>query len=188
MDPASLVKVAEDAKKIFDFVYGNDLKEAVSTIVGDIHVDAAMLALETAKIAVNPRDRINSVITHLEAAHVAYARNHDVQSFGSFFRQGLDYAQIEKARQRDVWVCCVMALCYASLGERQAVASSLTLAEKAFGIEGEATLIRGVGYLFQGLVLLPISMCNPRNWDQNVFLMSKKEFKEFKASLERTMA
>jgi hypothetical protein len=77
MDPALLITAAKSAKSILAFTAGDSFREAVCTIVGDIHVDAARLALETAKIAVFPRERLNSVITHLEAAHAAYARIHN---------------------------------------------------------------------------------------------------------------
>ena len=53
---------------VTEFISGDGLKEAVSTIVGDIHMDAAKFALETTRDFLNPKDRINSVITHLEVA------------------------------------------------------------------------------------------------------------------------
>jgi hypothetical protein len=38
MDPVSLIAFTKSAKSISDFVSGSGLREAVSTIVGDIHV------------------------------------------------------------------------------------------------------------------------------------------------------
>jgi len=111
------------------FVCGNGLREAVCTIIGDVHLDAAKVALEASRNSTMPRDRINSVITHLEAAHVSYARIHGNRGY---VERNAGWLAIVSSASKDVWICCLMALCYAWLGDPKMVDHSITLANRAF--------------------------------------------------------
>jgi hypothetical protein len=151
--------------------------------VGDIHVDAAKLALETANISVRPHDRLNSVITHLEAAHAAYASIHNQTGFIREVKDGFDHGSIWNACNRDIWVCAVMALCYASLGERRAMLKSLALAEKAFENREFKSNIPDHAQV----LLLPIAVLgvlNPRNWNNDNQLISKEQFAKFRTAIQ----
>jgi hypothetical protein len=144
MDPATLIAVAKDTKAIANFVFGDGLNDTISMIVGDIHLEAAKLALKTATISKNKRDRINSAITHLEAAHIAYSKNlyeynnPDESLYGAFKKDfGLrsvnivfNISNIMLTDQKNVWVCCLIALCYASLDEPEAAMNILSVAER----------------------------------------------------------
>jgi hypothetical protein len=188
MMPIDLITVVKIAKSSSDLINSAGLKDAISTIVGDIHVDAAKLALNTAR---EPRDRLNSVITHLETAHIAYSKIHGQWEDEKW----LGWKPVVSACHKDVLVCCVMAICYSSLGERQAVIDFLSRAETAFahkeailksdfeirfplfplGFYAVAGLIANVGYL------------NPRNWAKLREPMNRQDFTRFKATLEQTM-
>jgi hypothetical protein len=188
VDLASLITVAKNMKAISDFIYGKGLNQAVSDIVGDIHINAAKLALETARIAVNQKDRINSVITHLEAAHIAYSKNLK-QYQGKYAKLGYDSLSIVETYHKNVLVCCLMALCYASLGESRAARNSVTRAESYLAlfdrlpetIEGHW---RAAGFIISIFL-------NPRNYTRLSVInddMGARNLAEFKATLERTLA
>ncbi len=185
MDAATLITIAKNTKSIANFVCGDGLREAISTIVGDIHLDAAKLAIKTSRISENPRDRINSAITHLEAAHCAYERDH---SNTGFLRENTDHMQCKRTKRKDAWVCCLMAMCYAYLNDYRAVRNSLDLAERAI-----IKLDEEPGSL-ECLAAIPFLMfsnyLNPRNWDYSDGspMDTSYTFYEFKAALEDSIS
>jgi hypothetical protein len=187
MEPLSLITFARSAKTISDFAFGPGIKDAVSAIVGDVHVNAAKLALETAGHAVDRNARVNSVITHLEAAHTAYA---NIYNQAGFIKENTDWQACRNARFKDVWVCCVMALCYAAQGEHWAVMNSLTLAERAFENKDPDCpegVFAAAGAAGKALIELPIvflSLLNLRNWNEQDELMTKEQFAQFRTALQ----
>jgi hypothetical protein len=185
MDPTVLIVTAKSVQSISGFISSQGLREALSSVVGDVHLNAAKLALETATTAVRPTDRINSVITHLEAAHVAYA---SVHSQAHNMLRGLDRQQMSNAVEKDVWVCSLLALCYASLGESQAVKMSLLFADKAF--ENRQLMMQdesGIRFYIKASVNIA-SLLNTRTWTEGrLQLMSKAQYDKFKAELNSSI-
>jgi hypothetical protein len=143
-----LIKTAKDLKSITEFVFGAGIKGALSEIVGDVHVDAARNVLSDIEDAASKRDRINSVITHLEAAHAAYAKSlRDYTKVGSNKSITLAVAlfsdmsasfndkAIDDIYDKDCFVCCMMAVCLASIGENVAAIKCLSMPDKR-GVSG----------------------------------------------------
>jgi hypothetical protein len=190
MDVMTLINVAKNTQAISAFVSGSGLKEAVSMIVGDVHLEAARFALETSQIAINPRDRINSAVTHLEAAHVSFTMVH--RRADNIAAKSFDVHTIACAADKDVWVCCLMALCYVALGEECAVKKCLTLADKAFdnGRLDNYWDDHNIFALFLiGLPLALASNVNPRNISSVISheeLMSRENYQTFKSVLLST--
>jgi hypothetical protein len=182
MDAIGLIAVAKHSKSIVGFVCGKGLREAVSMIVGDVHLSAAKLALQTSGISASPRDRINSAITHLEAAHCAFEAVHSRVS--GLKDKSTNWQQIRNAVAKDAWICCLMALCYAYLEDSEAVKGSLHLAEAAFSNGKLEKEISNAGALI-GIPLALIGLLNPRNWDfHGESLINEPQFREFRAALE----
>jgi hypothetical protein len=197
MDPASLIEIAKSSKAILRFIDGGGLKNAISVIVGDIHMDSAKLALETSIIANNKRDRINSVITHLEDAHIAYSSvTKDVYANAGFMRNVKavsNFTEVLKLCNKDTYVCCLLAMCYASIGESKAAISSLALAEPYLELDSwswHALKLTAIGYTGvlsvnffmrpRGVIdLMPILFGKP--------LITKEQFLELRAALEETV-
>lgn len=186
MTPDTLIAFAKCTQNIADFVSSPDLNEVISTIIGDVHVDAARLALDTAKITSNPRERLNSVITHLEAAHSAYAR---IYINATFIQLSYNHVELDCIVSRDAWVCCVMALCYARLGEFQAAGNSLRLAKAAFKYDSAN---QTEDWELKALPALPLSilaifkLVDPKFW-KNKELISEEKVAEFAATLQKVM-
>jgi predicted SprT family Zn-dependent metalloprotease len=186
MDAATLITVARNSKTIAAFVSGGGLDDAVSMIVGDVHLNAAKLALNASQISTDPVGRINSVITHLEAAHCAYEAVHFKAD--RFLKKATDWQQIRNSVAKDAWVCCLMALCYAYLEDYQAVESCLCLAERAF-TNGKRESNLSEGAALWGIPMVFIGLLNIRNWkqtDQNFF--GEKQFMVFRSELNRAIA
>jgi hypothetical protein len=131
MDPSTLISAAKTPFTISKFIAGDGLREAISTIVGDINLKAAEHAYNKAQISNNQEARINSIITHLEAAHAAYAAVHE-KATHELRREAVSYNVIGYACSSDVRACCIMALCHAHLGDYQSASYSLMLADKAW--------------------------------------------------------
>jgi hypothetical protein len=206
MDPATLIAVAKDTKAIANFVFGDGLKDTISMLVGDIHLEAAKLALETAIISKNKRDRINSVITHLEAAHSAYSNslseyNRTDESLSGRIKKtlgvrrvkiGYNFSTIWLTQQKNMWVCCMMALCYTSLGEPQAAINIISLAEKDCHLKYDrgplSTMVDFVPdsvKLSGELIANPIKFFNKQKVDYSINPV--RVLAEFKSILEQTM-
>lgn len=182
MDSVTLIMAANNIQEIIAFVSGNGLKEAICTIIGDIHLEAALLALETSLILDKPNDRINSVITHLEAAHVAFLHIHDKAD--NFVDKYFDYQIIRNAVAKDAWVCCIMALCYASLNEKRAVEKCLLLGDRAFENGLNEKKISSIPESFVAFPIALISLLNLRNWgDLQDKLMTVEMYRDFKFNI-----
>jgi len=88
MGAATILTISKQLAAISEFVCGDGLSEAINTIVGDIHLNAAKLSLEFYQVSISPDFRINSAITHLEAAHIAYSNIHSKTP--NFFNKNTD--------------------------------------------------------------------------------------------------
>jgi len=130
MNHTFLLNTLKSAATISKFVTGSGLREAISDIVGDIHLEAAKLALETSKVSLKPEDRINSAITHLEAAHASYIKA--LEKFvASKYRMHRDQTMDDLAC-KNAWVCCLIFLCYLYLEDRMAAKVWLARGREGF--------------------------------------------------------
>jgi hypothetical protein len=184
MDPVTLIKVASTTTKLFDLVNGKELKDAISTIVGDIHVNAAKFALETTITAVNAKDRLNSAITHLETAHFAYTKIHSNKI--SVRKAYFDWELVNDACYKDAWACSVMALCYASLNERHAVTHSCNLAREAVLKQPRRAERPSLNRLLPPGVYV-FGYLNPKNWTKSHELITWEEIFKLEDALEQAM-
>jgi hypothetical protein len=62
------------------YIMHGDLNEALS-IIGEVGVDAAEAALESSKLATNPREQVLLAIGHLQLAQAAYKRQWNINIF-----------------------------------------------------------------------------------------------------------
>lgn len=129
MDSNLLVHAASSVPSIREFVLGDGLREAVAAVVGDVHMHAAKVALEASKLSADPVARVNSAITHLEAAHSAFSQVH--RDWTSFASRTFKAHSLEKAAIKDRWACCLMALCYVARNDKLMALDSLAKAKKA---------------------------------------------------------
>ena len=131
-----------------------------------------------------PRDRINSVITHLEAAHIAYARVHG--NLG-YIQKRAGWMAIENSVSKDVWVCCLMALCYAWLGDPKMAAHSLNLANRAFINQKTAISLyaSNAAERLASAALLTMSVFNIMSYNPKE-LIAEEDFKQFRRSLNES--
>jgi hypothetical protein len=185
MDPVSLIEAAKQMETIKKFIVGDGLKAAVATIMGDIHMEAAMLALEIGNI--------DSAITHLETAHVAYLTIWKKDGLLKAVKTGFNFAEMWEANQKDAWACCLMALCYAGLGEPQKAMKILTLAEKAikyFGWQWQDGIFGNAQDAVASLIAIPFLLVNPKNVAFGTLrtLINRDQFTELKSTLERAIS
>lgn len=159
-------------QSVINFVSGIGLHDALSVIVGDIHLDAAKMALETSEISKNPKDRINSAITHLEAAHIAYSKVHgELDNFldlKSFLKKTVDTQYVLNAISKDAWVCSLLSICYLYLEEYKAARKALSLGEKAFLNAQKLDNLSVAEHLLGMALIAPIvavNATNPRNYN-----------------------
>lgn len=173
------------------FVEGENLKIAVSGIVGDIHLEAAKYALETAEVSVSPRDRVKSAITHLEAAHIAFKQIHDQHKNPLTYLPRIN--SIECAALKDAFVLCIMACCYTYLKDLAPSAKVLNLAEKAFAIPTNSPSFKwyewpialGIGTPLR-VVTLPNEFMAALKTSalEESLALGEKEFPEFRKRIE----
>jgi hypothetical protein len=129
MTGAELVGAMKTVRSLSQFMGGGGLAEAVATIVGDVHMDAAKLALSMSSTSNSPEDRIKSAISHFEVAQVAYDR---VQAKSeTLLGSAFNILDIILAGYKSVWVNCLMAMCYYHLGDKQAALRVIGMAESA---------------------------------------------------------
>ena len=195
-----VINAAKSTQQILNFVSGNSLKQAICKVTGDIHIDAAKLALESSRVAINQKDRINSAITHLETAHISFQKVHYRAS--NFFAGALDYQSIFNAVYKDVWVCSILSLCYASLNEKCLVEKYLDLGTRAwrdydhcwnpYNYSLDYNVVDSVISRFGiTLAVVPLSMCglfNPNNYNPPGPIISREDYEKFKLILIRTVS
>lgn len=164
MTGAELIAAAKNATALAQFISDGGLEAAIATVVGDIHTDAAKLALSMSSTSNSPSDRVRSAITHLEAAHVAY-RTIVESAMNSWLGPYPRVMKVAAAANKNAWVCSLMAVCYAHLGDAPAVARSIEMAREArkcldaeFLGEGKYSKARdySLGWL--------LFMSSPDNW------------------------
>lgn len=130
-----LFKAATSLQNLLKFVRGDFLVNSIAEITGDIHTEAAKVALSTPSRCTD--DRIRSAITHLEASHVAYKMIHGKSN--SFRSQLLDFYHLNTITDKDAYVCCLCALCYAYFDDKRASIQYLNFAHDAHSSQSQAT-------------------------------------------------
>jgi hypothetical protein len=180
MDPTTLITAAKELKSIYDFVYGRGLVDAVSELSGDLDMSAAKVALENIGNAKDKKSRINSVITHLEGAHSAYL--HSLSQYDGMYKLkvGWNVETILTLLQKNMYTCCLMALCYASIGESKPASDWVERAGKPYlelfsgfdqGISGRLKLqVFNAGLLLNPFYWKPWKSNNKRILDDATFL------------------
>ena len=88
---------------------------AILSAVGDNELAAAKFALESSKIARNPREQVLLAVGHLQSAHTAYWQT-IVKSKNSQFKKGARTFSYSATCLKEQWVCSLMAVCYVYLG------------------------------------------------------------------------
>lgn len=135
------------------FLTGDGLRRVLIEM-GDIHSDAASLAMRTSKDSEFPEDRIRSAITHLEVAHVTY--NRIMKS--SYLRKVADYANFEIATHKNYWAVMTLAVCHKYLNDIPSMEQSIRLANDTQGFQNR---VEDEQHSFKIIKWLP-GIFNPR--------------------------
>lgn len=101
-----VVTAVKTAQTVADFVTGGDLR-AILSAVGDNELAAAKFALESSKIARNPREQVLLAVGHLQSAHTAYWQT-IVKSKNSQFKKGARTFSYSATCLKEQWVCSLM--------------------------------------------------------------------------------
>jgi len=93
--------------------------------------------------------------------------------------------EVRNACQKDVWVCCIMSLCYMYFKDYKATKKVLSLSEVAFSHRKAYDMYDNSAEVFFALpVTVFVGWCNLRNWQAELQLMSAEEFEQFKKHLD----
>lgn len=190
MEATVVLRACGTAKTLVAFVTGGGMQEAVAAIIGDTAMDAARLALKNIGSSRDPRREVQLAVGHLQTAHVA---NRKIWSqIRNGVRANATFISTCIAADKDVWVSCLMAICYAYLQEPQMVEKSLRFATEARNFrdyeEKEPFLLEASRGLFRMFTYL----ANPReiylaNKD-DVPVFDDEEFTAFKKQLRAAIS
>ncbi len=120
---STLITSAKTLNSIRSFVYGEGLITSVSAISGDTHLKSALSVLKNLSFSNDPKARLQSCITHLESAHNFYVNIYeDAPILFSLapiksIKYDLSCVQAYIAWDKDLWVCSLLVLAYAALGD-----------------------------------------------------------------------
>lgn len=124
----TVLSVVERAGSIQDFIRGGAMVEILSEM-GDVEFESAIDALDKAKRSVNPEAEVRAALVHLRSAHFAFRKVLDVKGV----KRGVQTIEaFLHARNRDVWVSLLRALCYHHLGEPNSTEDCLADAKVAW--------------------------------------------------------
>jgi hypothetical protein len=172
----TIVSAAQSYNSVCKFVTSGELYEAVS-VIGDTELEAAQLALDSSRIARDPKAQVWAAITHLQTAFTAYRNSHQRLSTG--FKKNLSVLGIEIVLRKLRWVSCLMAVCYVYVGEIELAKEAVKCAREAKRQlqESDASL------------LTILSMLNPAEYkrffeDTNALMISEGDFRTFCALIE----
>lgn len=96
--------------------------------IGDVHSNAAMLALRNIDFANDPNRELTLAVGHLQAAHIAFSSWY--MKLNSLQR-GYHYSAFHLASQKDRLVCVMAAMTYALLGEHTLMKQNMQRANNA---------------------------------------------------------
>jgi hypothetical protein len=125
MDFVILKNAVQNYMTVVGFVDNGELDTILSSI-GDVHFEAAKEALAKMGTARNKKAPVQSAITHLEAAHIAYRKLHDGE--GADFRA----ASYALGVNMDMYTLCLMATCYMYLQELELAKECVAKARDVF--------------------------------------------------------
>jgi hypothetical protein len=125
------LETIDTINKISDFVFGDGLEVTMSTIIGDNEMDAAKSVLANIAHARDKGAEMHSVLTHLQSSHIAYFHTWEQKGWSGLVNGGTSYGEWLISLYKDLYVCSIMAICYASIGEYERAMDSLSLADKA---------------------------------------------------------
>jgi hypothetical protein len=120
-DLSEVTKMIGHWSSLQKFLQTGQVERTLATLGGS-EFDAARLALRHAASSGYPRREIESAIGHLRSALMAYRK---VWSSPGF----VTVADEAAAEEGDIWACCLIALCYAYLGEGELMRKYLDEAE-----------------------------------------------------------
>jgi hypothetical protein len=121
-----LIASAGSLNKVKKFVQTGELQRTLSAL-GEVELEAAKLALSSANIAQDPTREVHAAVTHLQSAHVAFKNKYCSKEF-------ITLPDEHKAANVDVWICCLMAMCYRYLNEEKLVQKCLDEAGAAIRV------------------------------------------------------
>jgi hypothetical protein len=153
---------------------------------GEVELEAAKLALSSANIARNPAQEVQGAVTHLQSAHVALKRTYSTKKF-------ITLPDEAKAANTDIWVCCLMAVCYRYLGEDQLVQSCLDMAQQAmrvvhvpvFGKGGVIMRMTTIKYYKQAGAVWLRPAHHAKGIVNSLFYVSKRQLKSFRSAMTK---
>ncbi len=127
-----LIQVASNINKIKDFIEGKELIDALS-ILGGNAVESARFAMQMSQKAYNKEAEVGRIISHLQDAHVAYRAIWKKYSpfYLDEFYAWTKTATLDFAVDKDIYVLCLMTLCYVYLNEFQLARECISLARDA---------------------------------------------------------
>lgn len=108
---SQIVSVAETAKSIHQFVEGELV--SILTALGEVEYAAAVDALNNISRASKPANQVLLAVGHLQSAHVAYRRIHQIGGAKRYFTLPTRMLALHK----DIFTLCLMAVCYRYLDE-----------------------------------------------------------------------
>ncbi|MFG6100535.1 hypothetical protein SPB21_35180 [Leptothoe sp. ISB3NOV94-8A] len=150
-----LVPFVGTSAKIVTFFSGGSFGAALDAVSG-VHASAAKDVMRKIDFSANPREAVNRVLTHLEAAHVAFYR-----IWNSPISSAVLPVRVYYAAKKDMEVCCLMAMCHKFLGDdNRIIMQALSDARKPidYGLErmGEGDRLN-VRTFFDVFFLYPIT-------------------------------
>ena len=133
MDFSLLITAAKSVADLRDFVGGSGIQDILSAI-GDTELSAARRALsERASSGAAYRSQVWLAVGHLQSAHEAFRASHNRPLAASILRSATRLGSWMITVRKDLWVCCLLALCYAYLGEKESARRALADAKFAAG-------------------------------------------------------
>jgi len=126
MNVGQLAAAAQTAESIRAFVEGGVLFQVLNEL-GTVELDAARLALVDVGRADDSKAEVRLAVGHLQSAHGAFKRLSAIRGVG-YLLQPINH---QLACARDGFTCCLMAICYRYLGERDRCETCLEFAQDA---------------------------------------------------------
>lgn len=113
-DLSAMLQAANQIRTLASWLESGSMAE----LLADVEFEAARASLTKARLAIDARSQVWNAIGQLETCYQALTRRvreHRWWHNSSFTR----IARAEQAREKAVFVLCVMAVCYFYLGERK---------------------------------------------------------------------
>jgi hypothetical protein len=188
LDFLVLKSAVSNYSQLIKFVDGKSLIQIFSAI-GDTHYQAAQNALYKRENAKDKKAPVNSAISHLEAAHVAYR---EIYSGDRYFRA----ISWRLAGYKDVWTLSLMATCYMYLHELDLAKDSVNSAGHILDHINNppVTTVKTIrGDRSPEAWEVPTSLINPFEWmqltkssDYWIGVERSKKFKEFCSTINNS--